>query len=237
MTLPPVPKCGSSDARNEEYENNFSYEKYYALLLNKTDPIIFDVGAHRGESIRFFRSLFDSAEIFSFEPEVSNYEVLKDVASDAKARAFNLAMSNVAATVPFYKQDISHLGGLVPINEASCDSLGYAERAKNERIDVQSTTIDIFCEQAGIEHIDLLKIDVQGHEGEVLEGADSMLLNTNCVTAEVSLYDFYGAKPMALLNVERRMVERGFSLWDIAKISKNPKNFRTDWIEVVYKKL
>ena len=126
---------------------------------------------------------------------------------------------------------------MVPINEASFDSLGYAERAKNERIDVQSTTIDIFCAEIGIEHIDLLKIDVQGHEGEVLEGADNMLLSTTCVTAEVSLYDFYGTKPMALLNVERRMVEKGFSLWDIAKLSKNPRNFRTDWIEVVYKKL
>ena len=79
MTGSPVPKCGSSDARNEEYEKNFSYEKYYALLLKKNNPIIFDVGAHRGESIQFFRSLF--------------------------ARAFNLAMSKVAATVPFYKLD------------------------------------------------------------------------------------------------------------------------------------
>jgi len=236
MTLPPVPKCGSSDVRNEEYEKNFSYQKYYQLLVEKNNPVVFDVGGHQGESVKFFRSLFESAEIYTFEPEPGNYEILKKVATDSKVHAFNLAMSNVAATVPFYKQDISHLGGLRPINEDSSDSLGYAERAKNEEIEVQSTTIDLFCAQRGIEYIDLLKIDVQGHEVEVLEGADRMLSKTTCVTVEVSLYDFYGVRPMAFLNIETRMVEQGFSLWDLAKISKNPRSFRTDWFEVVYKK-
>jgi hypothetical protein len=36
--------------------------------------------------------------------------------------------------------------------------------------------------------------------------------------------------------VELIMKDAGFSLWDISKISKNPKNLRTDWIEAVYRK-
>jgi hypothetical protein len=30
------------------------------------------------------------------------------------------------------------------------------------------------------------------------------------------------------------MQAAGHRIWDISKISKNPKNFRTDWVELVY---
>jgi hypothetical protein len=37
-----------------------------------------------------------------------------------------------------------------------------------------------------------------------------------------------------LLLVEQAMCAAGFSVWDISKVSKNPKNLRTDWVELVY---
>ncbi|MCW9034197.1 MAG: FkbM family methyltransferase [Rhodospirillales bacterium] len=236
MSLPPVPKCGSSDKRNEEYDAQFSHEKYYRFLVKSGVPIIFDIGAHRGESVVFFRSIFPEANIFSFEPEPTNFQALKNVAHEHNAKPFNLALSSKNEDVVFFKQDISHLGGLIPINQKSSDSLGYAEKAKNEEISVTSLTLDSFCSQNFVQEIDLLKIDVQGHELEVLRGAGIMLQNTHCVTVEISLYDFYGQNTNALLDVEKIMAANDFALWDIAKISKNPKNLRTDWIEAVYRK-
>ncbi len=62
------------------------------------------------------------------------------------------------------------------------------------------------------------------------------LSNTKCVMVEISLYDFYASKNrIPLFNIEQIMCDAGFSLWDISKISKNPKFLRTDWIEVVYR--
>ena len=40
---------------------------------------------------------------------------------------------------------------------------------------VELTTLDNFCEQQGIQKLDLLKLDVEGHELSVLEGAERML--------------------------------------------------------------
>ena len=43
--------------------------------------------------------------------------------------------------------------------------------------EVNTSTLDDFCLKNKIENIDLLKIDTEGHEKEVLQGASSLLLN------------------------------------------------------------
>ena len=48
-----VPKCGESDKRNTAYESNYSPENFFSSITNVTDPVILDVGAHKGESIKF----------------------------------------------------------------------------------------------------------------------------------------------------------------------------------------
>ncbi len=77
MTQNPVPGCGQSDQRNQEYIAKFSPEKYYRSLLATDSPIIFDVGAHRGESVRFFKSIFPQSTIYSFEPDPDNFDHLR----------------------------------------------------------------------------------------------------------------------------------------------------------------
>lgn len=51
----PVPTCGQSDKRNQEYLENYTPEKYFTSLVQHNSPIILDIGAHQGESIRFLR--------------------------------------------------------------------------------------------------------------------------------------------------------------------------------------
>ena len=72
-------KCGDSDKRNKKYFETFSKTSYFQKLifneihddnisLEGEDKIIFDVGAHRGESVTFFNQIFPLAQIYSFEP-------------------------------------------------------------------------------------------------------------------------------------------------------------------------
>ena len=191
-------------------------------------------GPHQGESIAFFREVFETCEIHSFEPDPSNFEVLTSRAAAAGTRAHRLAISDHVGEAAFFQQDISHLGGLAPINAASKDSLGYAKRASNSSITVPVTTIDQFCEDQGIDRVDLLKVDVQGFEGEVLAGAVRTLRNVDAVMVEISLYDFYDKASDSFFEVSSRMRDSGFALWDISKVSKNPQNLRTDWFEAVF---
>ena len=60
------------------------------------------------------------------------------------------------------------------------------------------------------------------------------LLRTKLVMIEISLYDFYGESKSTWFDVNRIPGKFGFELFDIAKVSKNPKNLRTDWAELIF---
>ena len=50
-----TPACGASDKRNTEYESAYSPKKFFDIIISTHEGItIFDIGGHRGESIRFF---------------------------------------------------------------------------------------------------------------------------------------------------------------------------------------
>lgn len=234
-----VPTCGESDQRNVEYDSNYSPSKFFDALIDNPRPVIFDIGAHRGESIEFFRSIYPQSTIYAFEPSPGNFkELLLKSSTCPNVFPFNMALGNTDSHATFYEQDLTHLGGLLPINRKSKDSLGYAKKAKNEPVNVPVNKLDTFCAKQGISFIDILKIDTQGYECEVLKGAIQHLSNTRCVTVEISLYDSYKSNNRSpLLNIEQIMYDAGFSLWDISKISKNPKSLRTDWIEAVYRNI
>ena len=229
-------KCGMSDSRNLDYQKAFSETEYFRRLLARPDPVILDVGAHHGESVEFFKSIFPQCEIRSFEPDPQSFAALRSVADRVGTKAYNTAVSDKSSRVDYYAQDLSHLGGLYPINRDSVDSLGYAKSASNTKITVQSTTLAEFMSTSGISEVDLLKIDVQGAEEDVLKGAGDALRVVKNISVECNLFDFYGTSK-SLYGVESIMHAHGFGLWDIYKVSKNLKNWRTDWAELVYRKL
>jgi FkbM family methyltransferase len=79
---------------------------------------------------------------------------------------------------------VDRLHGLsttVPANARMAE--GYGVRTRTERRAV--TTLAQLCESHGIGHIDFLKIDVEGAEGEVLAGADFERWRPRIVVAEV----------------------------------------------------
>ncbi|MBN6101593.1 FkbM family methyltransferase [Xanthomonas sp. CFBP 8703] len=234
-TNPHSPACGSADARNAEHALAYSPRAFFDRLLGTQTPVVLDVGAHRGESIRFFKAIYPQCHLYSFEPDPHNFAELEKVSTQFGTVAVQVALGEKKEQCRYYRQGISHLGGLLPIDPQSRDSLGYARNAANEAIEVRKTSLDLACAELGIDHVHILKIDVQGYESQVLQGCTRMLRHTDCAVIEIGLYDFYG-KTSSFVEVVNLMHAAGFSLWDIAKLSKNPKSLRTDWIEVVYRR-
>jgi len=62
-------------------------------------------------------------------------------------------------------------------------------------IDVPSVTVDNFCAQSGIDHIDILKLDVQGGELLALEGTKHMLSRTAVTLIYAEVVDRFEPEP------------------------------------------
>ena len=83
-----------------------------------------------------------------------------------------------------------------------------------------------------IDHVDLMKIDTQGHEPEVLGGMMGNLSKVDVVITELMFYDFY-ERSLSFSDIEKYLLPAGFRLFDISHISKNPMSGSADWVDVM----
>ncbi|NJL40139.1 MAG: FkbM family methyltransferase [Leptolyngbyaceae cyanobacterium SM1_4_3] len=80
--------------------------------------------------------------------------------------------------------------------------------------ELETTTLDTFCQQEGIEEIDFLQLDVQGAELQVLEGASQILENSIlAIQTEVSFSELYTSQPL-FSEIDTHLRSAGFALFD-----------------------
>jgi len=142
-------------------------------------PVIFDVGANVGDYALLVRNLIPSARIYAFEPAASVYEQLSrrlsSTGNGANCDAFNFGFSDEEKTVDLYSYTVEGEAASVisSIDKRLPTQVLHVEVSDTERIAVR--TLDSFCASQRIDHIDFLKLDVEGHEVAVLRGAKDML--------------------------------------------------------------
>ena len=129
---------------------------------------VFDIGANVGQSADSFLAGFPDARIWSFEPSRSTFEQLRARFQDtSRVSCFNYAMSDHAGTANMELTDESVMRRLV------ADDTGGDQPEGVESVEL--ITLDAFCDGQGVDRIDYLKIDTEGHELQVLAGAGHML--------------------------------------------------------------
>jgi len=244
--------------RTQQYLEIFSRENVLRSLIPTNSPIILDVGANMGQSIEEFSDIWPNSTIYSFEPLEECQQSLNDLKNKINPigiHIFNCAVGSVTdfSGLPFYTHDISEgltgtssgLSGFNKMNVHSKDSINiqnlkgkssefesYVKLVNKER-KVPCVRLDDWIRENCITKIDLLKIDTQGHEPYVLEGAGHHLERIKVIVTELMLYDLY-SKSLSFSDIEYFLTPAGFKLFDISHISKNPMNGRTDWVDVIY---
>ena len=146
---------------------------------------IWDIGAHQGETALYFAKSFPQLTIRSFEPVSSNYNLLiQNCRKLENFHAHNFALGEESTKTKIFLQGASVIHSLRDdLNKPS------AEDAKAEDIEVKS--IDYVLNEFNTVMIDLLKIDVEGYEIQVLEGARKSLAEKkiNFIYLETGLDD------------------------------------------------
>lgn len=130
--------------------------------------IVVDVGANLGGTVaRFAR---DAAKVHALEPHPGNFAHLLD---QIRIRRFDnvdplrLAASKEAGKATFFERESHGIHSLGPHNKGKVRS----------RYEVEVTTLDRLWHERINAPIGLLKIDVEGFEADVLEGAAWLLDN------------------------------------------------------------
>ena len=182
-------------------------KKYHLKRLSKIlrnlvfskHPIIFDVGGNEGESVDFFLNLFENPKIYSFEPETKSYKKLS--AKYKKNKAVNLFKFAFGKKEEELKLKINVKSSTSTLSKINTNSRYYSLKSlilnpikNNSFVDdeiVKVKKIDNFFYKKKIKAIHILKIDTEGFELNVIEGAKKALKKTKIIIIEFQLNDMY----------------------------------------------
>ena len=161
-------------------------------------PTIIDAGANVGIATLFFHMRFPEARIVCIEPDPDNFELLRrNVASLPGVHVVNAALSDTSGTVGW-----------------QAGPAGYAGRIEHSATrKVRALTLADLLRDHGIEHVDILKVDVEGAENMVLQDA-AVLQKVDCIMLELHT-------PHTLDDLRAWVGPSGFEV-----LPAGPQNFR-----------
>lgn len=149
---------------NSQIENEIFWEgltgkwekesmKLWITLCERAHSVV-DIGANTGVYALVAKTVNPSAKVYAFEPHPLFFERLKK----------NVNKNNF--DINFYGQAVSNVDGNLCIEDYS---------GQTQNISVDSVTLNTFISQNKIDCIDLMKIDVETHEPQVIEGFSNYL--------------------------------------------------------------
>ncbi|MFM2420631.1 MAG: hypothetical protein RL385_5354 [Pseudomonadota bacterium] len=151
---------------------------------------ILDVGANTGQFALAAHRAFPSAEILSFEPLAECYATLaKRLRALPRARAFNIALGEAPGTRSFERNVYSPSSSFLPLGVAHQRSFPFAR--DTTEVEVQIDTLDAVVDRLAPAEPMLIKIDVQGYEDRVLQGAQRTLRRARALLVETSFLPLY----------------------------------------------
>ena len=157
-----------------------SFEVNACLSLLKMKPKIFvDIGANKGLYSKFLLKQFDNLECHLFEPSTYNFLILRDLFSSFdKVKINKIALSSISSSAKLFSDKSG--SALSSLTKRRLDhfniNMDFEEKVEIKRFDEYWEYKNSF--------IDLVKIDVEGHELDVLKGFGDLLKKTRLVQFE-----------------------------------------------------
>lgn len=147
--------------------------------LCKFSDIIFDVGANVGIYSLVAKTINPQSKIYAFEPSQNTfYKLQKNITlNDFDIECSQLALSNTNGNLTFYDVPNEHQTS-ASLSPDKLKNLSWYHGEVKE-YDVEAVSIEHFIKSKNISKLDLIKIDVELHEPEIIEGFGKYLKEYN----------------------------------------------------------
>ena len=202
---------------------NINFEHEYKIVKFIKNPIIFDVGAHKGESIVNFLKQNNDSLIYSFEPNIHTYKIVKKkFYQNNKIKIYNYAISKkklLFLYIPkiyfFYLTLWASFDKDFLIDRWKKFTSIKINKIKIIKIKIKSITMD------SIKILpNLLKIDTEGAELEVIKSGIKLIKrNTPVIILEFNKNNFFNIKNL-LTKYNYQIYKFDFSQKTLIKLQK-----------------
>ena len=207
---------------------NYTVDKDYSnkiikKILSQTD-LILDVGANTGQYGKKIRKHKYKGEIISFEPLEDAHSKLLEITSDDKKwlvyDRIALGDKKGEATLNIAKNSVS--SSLLNILKSHIEAAPDSKYIGREKVQM-STITDILNQVRNKSENVLLKIDTQGYEYQIIQGAIGSLNKISFIELELSVQELYQGQKQYLF-VLNYLEKLNFQLINLRKSFESPIN-------------
>lgn len=180
-------------------------------MLGCSNPTILEIGANDGSDSDRFLKLFPKANLYCFEPDQRAIADWKSQMGATSARLIETAIGGREGTAQFHLSSGRdspdnpkewHQSG--SIHEPTGHIEQYPWVFFRETATVPITTLDDWTQKNAIERVDFLWADVQGAEGDLIEGGQKTLTRTRYFYTEYSNRELYSSQ-WSLKQIEEQL--------------------------------
>lgn len=155
--------------------NEVLLRKAYDIDLEFQPKLIVDAGANIGMTSVFYASKYPHAQLISIEPDSGNFTLLKENTNKYK----NITCIQAA---------IWHEAAQLKLIDIGKGDNSFIVQASGNGYEVNAITINQVIHQYQLQHIDVLKIDIEGAEKQVFSHEDTSWLPL-CKVIIVEIHD------------------------------------------------
>jgi len=196
--------------------------------------VVFDIGANEGQFGCNIRNFGFGGKIVSFEPLTSARTKLMSLAEREKNWVIHkqcaLGNKNGEIEINIAKNSVS--SSILPMLKSHLNADNESVYVGTERIPIErldSIASHYFNDDSNL----FIKIDTQGYEKEVLDGAKETLKSAKGILCELSLTLLYEGQYL-WRDIIKRLDEEGFVIWTLQKGFTNPRTGQTLQIDAIF---
>lgn len=179
--------------------------------LQGNSLVVYDIGAATGIVSSCLAKLPNVVSVQAFEPIPEVYEnLVEKMRSLPKVHCHNVALGNTEGSSTMYISNKTDCSSLLPMAKLHKEQLPVNVDITHQ-IQVLQVRLDDYVQQHQLPSPHLVKIDVQGYEQKIIEGAIKTICQAKYCVLEMSFQPLYENSPL-FDDIYRLMREIGFKL-------------------------